>query len=353
MIVHRITGTRNRMRGRGMSVVITFFLALLFALSLQDARGAEENKKDSTKGSHHALTYVSAPPGTAHYSIAVGQAQLLSKKGFQVVVQPAPGSLVIPDLVASREADLGIGMSPTVYWAYEGKEEFKKPYKFIRLLMVGSDSIFSIVTRSETGIKTIPDLKGKRLTGDYPTSRFQTLLTELELQAYGLSKKDVIMRKAEFSNQGLDDLASRRTDAVQVAIVGPRFQDLATKVKKIVVLPVDEDKLNQIKKAFPMVLAGRTKAGLPVDVGVPGIAVPCVLYATETFSDETAYFIVKTLLENQKDLIPVYREFVDWTPQRAVTNLRMPYHPGAIRYYREKGLWTAEMEKMQQALLGK
>jgi uncharacterized protein len=353
MIFHRTAGRRNRVPRRCVSVVSFFVLALLLLFSSQDIRGAEESKKDSTKGPHRTLTYVSAPPGTGHYSMAVGQAQLLSRKGLQVVVQPAPGSLVIPDLVASKEVDLAIGSSPTVYWAYEGKEEFKKPYKFIRLLMVGSDLIFSIVTRSETGIKTIPDLKGKRLTGEYPTARFQTVLTELELQAYGLSRKDVIMRKAEFSNTALDDLASKRTDAVQVAIIGPRFQELATKVKKIVVLPVDEDKVNLIKKTFPMVMPGRTQAGLPVDAGVPGIAVPALLYAGETLTDETAYFIVKTLLENQKELIPVYREFIDWTPQKAVRNLGMPYHPGAIRYYREKGLWTADMEKMQQALLGR
>ena len=66
-----------------------------------------------------------------------------------------------------------------------------------------------------------------------------------------------------------------------------------------------------------------------------------------------AYLIVKTLLENQKELIAVHRDFEEWSAERAVKNLGMPYHPGAVRYYKEKKVWTPEMEQLQQSLAGK
>jgi len=83
------------------------------------------------------------------------------------------------------------------------------------------------------------------------------------------------------------------------------------------------------------------------------VGVPTVLYVRDDMNEETAHFIVKTLMENQQALIQAYREFVDWPPEKAVRDLGIPFHSGAIKCYREKGLWTSDMEKVQQRLLGK
>lgn len=315
--------------------------------------GFAQQRPPDAKGLPPSIIFITTAMGTGQYSMGIAQGQLLTKKGLKTFNQPVASPLAIAGLLSAKQADLALNNSGTVYWAYKGMEEFKAPHKSLRLLMTGGDLPYGIVTRSETGIKSMADLKGKRLTGNYPTSRFQTLLTQLELQAYGYGPNDVTILKAEFSNTALEDLAARRTDAVQVAVMGPRFQELATKVDKIVVLPITADKVAQFKKTLPVVLPMVTPTGLPVEAGVPTVGVPTVLYVRDDMNEETAHFIVKTLMENQQALIQAYREFVDWPPEKAVRDLGIPFHAGAIKCYREKGLWTSDMEKVQQRLLGK
>ena len=333
---------------------VAFLLALgIFAFILIPRNGFPQQRPPDAKGLPPSIIFITTAMGTGQYSMGIAQGQLLTRKGLKTFNQPVASPLAIAGLLSAKQADLALNNSGTVYWAYKGMEEFKAPHKSLRLLMTGGDLPYSVVTRGETGIKSMADLKGKRLTGNYPTSRFQTLLTQLELQAYGYGPNDVTILKAEFSNTALEDLAARRTDAVQVAVMGPRFQELATKVDKIVVLPITPDKVAQFKKTLPVVLPMVTPAGLPVEVGIPTVGVPTVLYVRDDMNDDTAYFVVKTLMENQQALIQAYREFVDWPPEKAVRDLGIPFHPGAIRYYREKGLWAGDMEKTQQKLLGK
>ena len=342
--------------------ILCFVAWLLFAFAVSVHDGLAQPRpqaKDSSsqaagaKGLPSSIVFITTAMGTGQYSMGVAQGQLLTKKGLRTFNQPVGSPLAIPGLLSSKQADIALNNSATVYWAYRGEEEFKSPHKSIRLLMTGGDVAYSVITRGDTGIKSMADLKGKRLTGNYPTSRFQTLLTQLELQAYGYGPNDVTVLKAEFSNTALDDLAAKRTDAVQVGIIGPRFQELGTKVDKIVVLPITPDKVASFKKVIPVVFPMGTPAGLPLEAGVPAIGVPTVLYVRDDMNEESAYFIVKTLMENQEALIQAYREFIDWPAEKAVRHLAMPYHPGAIKYYKEKGLWTTESEKAQQELLGK
>ena len=58
-------------------------------------------------------------------------------------------------------------------------------------------------------------------------------------------------------------------------------------------------------------------------------------------------------MENYQEMIPAFGDFRQWTPDRAVRFLGMPFHPGAIKYYRERGLWTPDMEKKQEELLAR
>ncbi len=76
------------------------------------------------------------------------------------------------------------------------------------------------------------------------------------------------------------------------------------------------------------------------------------LVAAQQMKEDVAYMIVKTLWEKDKDLGPMHPRLKDWTKNRYVTpKATIPYHPGAIKFYKEVGAWTAEMDKLQQRLL--
>lgn len=312
------------------------------------ATGGAQQKK--------SFNLLALPAGTSVYTIAVGQGMLLNKKlpDYKFFVQPSSSAHAVPIAVGKKEADLMTLPAPTAYWAYKGVEDYSTPIPSIRILQSGHDVFFGLVTRADTGINSIKDLKGKRVTIDIRASRLLSKLGELMLQANGIDpKKDITPLKAEFDTQALTYLLEKRTDAIISGLVGSKWVE-AEKRTGITVLPVEEDKFPFLRQHLPVVFAVKTPAGMPsIKAGVPVVTIPSVFGTNQDLDDETAYIIVKTLLENQKELIPVHRDFQAWSPERAVKNLGMPYHPGAVRYYKEKKLWTPEMEQLQKSLLGK
>ena len=78
-------------------------------------------------------------------------------------MQPANGPMAIPGLIGTKQADIAIGNSLTVYWAYNGLVDFKERHRFVRVLQSGNDLLFGITTYKGTGIKSISDLKGRDL----------------------------------------------------------------------------------------------------------------------------------------------------------------------------------------------
>jgi hypothetical protein len=239
-----------------------------------------------------------------------------------------------------------------MYWAFRGEEDFTTPLTSLRVLQSGNDILMGFLTRADTGIKSIEELKGKKVTYQIPGATLMTKLGMVQLQAFGLDpRKDVIPLKAEFTTVALTNLMEKRTDAIMAALSGSKMAEAETKTG-LRVLPFPESKVPFLQQSLPVLFGTKTPAGMPgVAPGIPVVANANITIATKEMDDETAYIIVKTLLENYKELLPIHTDFGGWTPERAVRDLSMPYHPGAIKYYKEKGLWTNEMEQRQMQLL--
>lgn len=328
-------------------VWIAIGLAASILTGMAGIAGAQQKK---------SFNFLALPAGTSVYTIAVGQGLILNKKlpDYKFFVQPSSSAHAVPIAIGKKEADLMTLPSPTAYWAFKGVEDYTTPIPPIRILQSGHDVYFGLVARTDSGIKSIKDLKGKRVTIDIRASRLLSKLGELMLEANGLDpKKDVTPLKAEFDVQALGNLVDKRTDAIISGLVGSKWAE-AEKKTDFTVLPIEEDKVAYLRQRLPVVFPVKTPAGLPsIKAGVPVVTVPSVFGTHQYMDDQMAYLIVKTLLENQKELIAVHRDFEEWSAERAVKNLGMPYHPGAVRYYKEKKLWTPEMEQLQQGLLGK
>lgn len=302
-------------------------------------------------GAGQTLNLLTTPMGMANYVISVSQGQLITKKtGIQVIVQPTQGALVMPGLLEAGDGQLATLTSIWSHWAYSGTGEYKKPFRFIRVLQSGNDTFFSLVTRQETGIKTIEDLKGKRVTIDV-ISLLPKILMEVELQAYGLNPaKDITILKAEDTPTGLRDLLQGRTDAVCCSLGGSKMAEYATKMK-MVVIPFAMDKASSLQKSLPAMALKTTPNNLSgVAPGIPAASTPMLLIGRADIADDTAYQIVKTLIENYQELKAVNPVMADWKPEAAVNALPIPYHNGAIKYYKEKNFWNAKMDQHQERL---
>jgi len=300
-----------------------------------------------------SLNFITNPAGMGNYTIAVAQGQLISKvTNLQVIVQPSQGPKVIPYLLESGDGQLGILSSNGTDWAYRGTGEYDKPYKFLRVLQSGNDNYFAIITKEKSGIKTIPDLKGKRVSYSV-TSLLTQQVMETELLAYGLSAtKDITPLKTEDNTASIRDLDLGRTDAAACGLGGSKMAELATKTR-IVILPFDPAKIGFVQKQLAMFPAISPSNLSGVEPGHKVVSTPNLVISRADLSDDLAYTVVKALIENYNDLKMINPVLADWKPEVAVREVPVPYHPGAIKYYKEKGLWNPKMDQLQQRLLGK
>ena len=330
---------------KGVIISLLATVALMVGGVVSPANAAESRK---------IINFITTPPGTANYTISVSQGQLITRKtDIKVIVQPVQGAKIIPPVLESGDAQVSDLSSLAVHGAYTGTGDFTKPFRFIRAFQSGDPSYFGLVTKDKTGIKSIADLKGKRIAYAF-TSTITRDLLETEAEAYGLNPaKDMTILKVEDSVTGLRDLEQGRVDAVSCSLGGSKMAEFAAKMK-LVLLPFEADKIHIMKKRLPAILSAVTPNNLSgVDPGVPVVYTPMLFIGRADLSDALVYKMVKTVMENYDDLKVVNPVMAGWKPEVAVRELTVPYHPGAIKYYKEKGFWSAKMDQVQKKSLEK
>lgn len=328
----------------GVKVAISV-LVLYSCLFLAGSASAAEEKKTS-------LVYLALPPGTAIYTIAIAQSQALGRHApLSVSVQPARGSQGMPGLLASGDAHIAnVGICSI--WEFTKGINIDKPYPMLRVLQGGHEVMFGFITRADSPIKSILDLKGRKVTADFPTFRMLGALGAWAMQAYGLDPaKDVKILKAEDTTKACRDLADGRTDVALSSIEGPMIKELVAKTP-IRVLPFDADKMAFVSARNPGLFLAHTFPNMTgFDAGIPVISSPSTLHTAADLPEDLAYLVVKTLLERYEELIPASPYMKQYSPDRAVRRMPVLYHPGAVRCYKEKGLWSKEMDELQAKLL--
>jgi TRAP transporter TAXI family solute receptor len=327
-------------------------VVLTIAASERVSFGAEQVDIKSLKLTQD-LVYATNPISTGNYAISAAQAaEITNRLGINIVVQPTSGPEGIVIGMKEGVAQLGLVSTGLVQDPWEDEED---SFKHVRVLMVGDGLRFGFVTREDLGIKTIPDLKGKRVTyGGLSLSHFRA--AEGILRAYDLDPaKDVTTLDMAFSTAGFVDLAEGRTDATIGSIAGSKMDELASKCKPYVI-PID---VEHAKKASEitggLLVPGPIQNEVPgAPLGTPMVAMLNSIIVTENVDDDTVYAITRILIEGQKQLGEVASDLKFWLPEgNATTDALYPYHPGAIRYYKEAGLWNDELEAWNKGVLDK
>ncbi|MFP3156053.1 TAXI family TRAP transporter solute-binding subunit [Lachnospiraceae bacterium ZAX-1] len=297
------------------------------------------------------IIYATNPISTGNYTMSAAQgAQIASKLGINVVVQPTSGPEGIAIALQENAAQMGIVAGGLIPEPWGDKAD---SFKICRTLQGGEKMCFGLVTREDLGIKSIADLKGKRVTYE-GLSVSHTQLAETMMQVYGVDPKtDITPLSMAFSTAGLTDLAEGRTDASIASIAGSKMDELASKVTPFV-LPVDKEHAEKCRELSDgLMVPGVMNVDLPgAPKGTELIAMMNQIVVREDVEDDTVYAMARILLEDQAELAKVAADLEYWTEKVACTPDSMyPYHAGAIRYYKEIGIWTDEMDKWNNEVL--
>jgi TRAP transporter TAXI family solute receptor len=310
-----------------------------------------------------SVTIGTNPPGSVFYALASGLAKVVSEATpLQMAVQPYTGTSSFMPLLNSGELDFGINNFVDMALAYQGPERLKiggrNPFPHIpnvRLVMRGAPFLVGLLVRKDSPIRTIHDIKGKRLTGEYPAQLAVWYNMFGALASAGLSWKDVRVVAVPAANEGVDALVQGRADATQHALNSAKVReaDASVGVRHISAdcSPEGEKRLRHaVTGYYPRIVKAGT--GLAVVEDTCFVAYDICLTSHRGAPDGVVGAVIKGIWDNIEKLPPAHPAFKEWTRARAVDpEVTIPYHPGAISFYKERGVWSAKMDETQKRLL--
>lgn len=276
-----------------------------------------------------------------YYPIGVALSQLYSNgiEGSKTSVQATKASVENLNLLQAGRGELAFALGDSVADAWNGVEDagFKVPLKKIRAIAGTYPNYIQIVANAESGIKTLEDLKGKRISVGAPKSGTE-LNARAIFEAAGLSYQD--MGKVEFLPyaESVELIKNRQLDAtLQSSGLGmAAIRDLASTMKiSFVAIPAEVTaKIDNAAYEAATIPAG-TYDGQDADV--PTVAITNILVSHEGVSDEVAYQMTKLMFDNLGRLGTAHSAAQDIKLETATKNLPIPLHPGAERFYKEAG----------------
>jgi hypothetical protein len=276
-----------------------------------------------------------------YYPIGVGLSQLYSTgiDGAKTSVQATKASVENLNLLQSGRGELALALGDSVADAWNGVEDagFKAPLKKLRAIAGTYPNYIQIVANKESGITSLADLKGKRISVGAPKSG-----TELNARAIfaaaGLSYED--MGKVEFLPyaESVELIKNRQLDAtLQSSGLGmAAIRDLAATLPiNFVAIPA-EVTANIDNPAYQAAaIPAGTYDGQDVDIAT--VAIQNILVSHEEVSEEVAYQMTKLMFDNLERLGNAHSAAKDIKLESAAKNLPIPLHPGAERFYKEVG----------------
>ncbi len=277
-----------------------------------------------------------------YYPLGVSLSQIFAKDipNARSTAQVTRASAENLNLLQAGRGELGFTLADALSDAWQGNEEagFKTKLDKLRGLSATYNNYIQIVANADSGIKTLADLKGKRVSVGAARSGTE-LNARAIFKAAGLSYND--LAKVEYLpfGESVELIKNRQLDAtLQSAGLGvASIRDLATAVK-IVVVPVPADVVAKVGDAAyqPATIPAGTYAGQTADV--PTAAIPNFLVTHAGVSDDLAYRMAKAMYENLPTLHAAHNAAKAIDRANAVKGMPVPLHPGAERYYREVGV---------------
>ena len=277
--------------------------------------------------------------GTAVAKVATNHGNLRS------TVRNYTSANVFAPAIARGQVDFGVANQYEVTLALTGQTYFEgRKQETLRAVAVLFPLQIAIFVKQDSPVLRIADLKGHRMPDGYVANKIILPLFDALLASDGLSRDDIDSLNVPSVISGADAFISGRTEGFLLAIRAPKVREAHAR-HGIRALPIDNtpENLAAIRRHMPVAYLSREEPG-PAN---PGIAEPTwvmtydtLLFASTGTSDDAVYRMVNALYDNKQQLINASPAFRRFSREAMAKDLGvLEYHPGAIRFYREKGRW--------------
>lgn len=290
------------------------------------------------------VAWAGAGSGSASLAYAAAVAQIVNKheSSLKLTVLPTSGAIEVVRLLDRGQVQAGVGNSATGYDAAAGRAAFEgKPVKGLSYLWIILRGATHVIVPADSPARSVADLRGKRITlSPIGSTSYQQGIDML--RAYGLSRDDVRIRVLPFADQ----VTALKDGTVDAIIAGgwrsPNFQELAS-LMPIRLLGMTDDAWGRLKAQIPP--GYYVRVSLPPnmykgqDYEVPTFTIVTFwITSTETLDEASAYKLVKAFWDNKAEADAIHPMIRDTDVEMQALGAPVPMHPGAARYFREKGI---------------
>lgn len=290
-----------------------------------------------------SVKMILATGGTAgtYYPYGGAIAQIWNSKipGMNVTAQATGASVENIKLVNKKEAELAMVQTDIADYAANSKEMFKEAMPKVRGIAILYPEYIKVLVRAESGINSIADIKGKKVSVGAPGSGNEANSRQL-LDIYGLDYKQVTPLYLSYAETA-EQFKDKHLDVFMMTtgIPNSAVMDIATQ-HNIKLLNIPDDMIEKTIKKYPFMakvtIPANTYKGMTAPVNT--VAVQAVLVVNSEVDESTVYNLTKALFDNQPDLAKAHAKGKELSLEKAISGISIPLHPGAIKFYKEKGI---------------
>lgn len=332
-------------------------LASALLAACGDGEGTGGDAGAAASGTRDRITIGTNPAGTHTYAIAAGLAQLLQESGdARATIRPFSGSSVYLPMLHRGELVLGLNTSIDSYLSYNGLEPYSAPMSNLRALGMIFPLRITYMVRADSDLRSIEDLRDQRVVVTFRANAALERLHTSILATGGLTPDDVTPVTVAGLPEAMRMLQEGRADAVPTGLNTALALEVDAALSggvRYLTMGADEARL-------PEGMPGATVATVEPGADTVGLEGPTRIARVGDFlntgvhvSEQRAYEMIRTIHSSWAEL---RSEHAQMRPMQAEdiapADFVHPYHAGAVRYFREVGLWTDEHEATQARLLG-
>ena len=287
------------------------------------------------------------PPGAINHA----QAQVIAKviqegSDLQTRVVSFNSPAAILGAVEAGQADLALSSSDESTVAFTGTEDYQgKAMKNLRVAFTIMPFAVGLIVKKDSPIKTVADLKGKRFGTGWQGFKQGIPLANAMLATAGLSLKDVDPVPVSTLLRAADDFKAGKTDAFQFAVGGPKVAEIHAALGGVRFLSFDHSpeatkRMQAIRKAYRPVLVNPLPhyAGLESPTWLMGYHI--LIMTSAKAKDEAIYKAVKAIHGKKAELAKGHPSFGAFSDAGMATQFDdLQYHPGAVKFFKEAGIW--------------
>lgn len=324
-------------------IAITSFLA-----GCQGGESGQSNK-DNSKG-NDTLEFMTGAPGGTWATIGTGISDKVNDAldNTKVSSKPGAGSVGNPIAVSSGKGDIGMSYVPFLLRAEKGKDPYDKKITNLRAIASLTPTVVHFIQRADMGINTLEDFiskKPKMTLGIPPEGQGSNYIGNLIFSSLGIDNIEDSIKQwdGDIYYGGIANLKdawrNRQINAMITTLNVPGSaveESLAATEGKV--MNIGDNLTDKLKDQgfVPYTIPKGTYSGQEKDVKTLGLSI--IVYTRDDVPDDVVYELTKSIYENKDFLVNVHNSFKEFDPEKMSNNLGIKIHPGAKKFYEEKGL---------------